>query len=117
MTRKKFIKILMGRYCMARNKANAMAESVHRRGGTYETSLLKYDLTVRAWAKTFGLPYRLLLTREKGTDKAYRRHLKNLKRAAHFTVCTHQNQAAPGAKVTVRMGRSDNQQDTGGAAV
>lgn len=104
MKRKKFIKQLMGRYGIERNKANTMANSINRRGGTYATGLLKYDLTVKAWAKTFGIPYSMLVTREKGANKAYRRHLKSQKRAAHLIVHTHTNQPAPGAKVTVRVG-------------
>ena len=117
MTRKKFIKQLMGRYGIERNKANTMANSINRRGGTYATGLLKYDLTVKAWAETFGIPYSMLLTREKGANKAYRRHLKSQKRAAHLFVYTHTNQPGPDSRVTVRVGRSSDQQETGGAAV
>lgn len=117
MKRKTFIKQLMGRYCVERNAANGMAKAVHLSGGSYVTGLQRYDQNVKTWAETFGLPYRLLLTREKGTNKKYRRHVKSQKRAAHLTVYTHQNKPAPGARVTVHVGRSNDQQDTGGAAV
>lgn len=117
MKRKTFIKQLMGRYCVERNAANGMAKAVHLSGGSYVTGLQRYDQNVRTWAETFGLPHRLLLTREKGANKAHRRHMKSQKRAAHVIVYTHQNKPAPGAMVTVRMGRSNNQQEAGGAAV
>lgn len=117
MTRKKLVKILMGRYGMERNNANAAADTIRKYGDSYITGLRKYDLHVRAWAKEWGLPVAMLLVREKGANKAYRRYLKNQKRAVHMIVHTHQNQPGPNTRVTVRVGRSNNQQEAGGAAV
>lgn len=117
MTRKKYIKQLMGRYCMERNKANVLADTINQRSGTYATDLLEYDLTVKEWAKTFHVPVSWLLSRTKGGRKAYRRYLKNQKPAAHLFVYTHTNQPAPGARIMVRVSSTNNRQEAGGAAV
>lgn len=105
MKRKKYIKLLMGRYCMERNKAAVLADSIQRRSGTYATDLREYDLTVKEWANNFGVSVSWLLHREKGGRKAYRRYLKSQKRALRLTVYTHQNKPGPSARVTVSVGR------------
>lgn len=104
MTRKKLVKILMGRYCMERNNANAAADTIRKHGDSYMTGLRKYNLHVRAWAKEWDLPVSVLLAREKGANKAYRRYLKNQKRAVHMIAHTHQNQPGPDTRVTLRVG-------------
>lgn len=118
MKRKRFIKLLMGVYCMPRNAARKCAEHVQRRGGEYLPEILKCETILQQFAREYSLPISLLLSREKGLDKSMRKFLKSNKQAAaQLTICTHQNKPAPGAMVTVRVGRSNDQQDTGGAAV
>lgn len=46
MTRKRFIKLLTGRYGITRNGANAMAQHVRRRGGTYRHALAYFEIEV-----------------------------------------------------------------------
>ena len=82
MTRKKFIKLLMGEYCMDRNTARRSAEHVQRRGGSYLDELIQCERIVLQFSFEYGIPRSVLLAREKGFDKLFRKYQRGLRRNA-----------------------------------
>lgn len=79
MTRKRFIKLLMGEYCMDRNTARRCAEYVQRRCGSYLEELFKCEITVRRFSAEYGIPRSILLFHEKGFNKQFRRFKKTMR--------------------------------------
>ena len=82
MKKKRFIKLLMGEYCMDRNTARKAAENIHRRGGSYLVELAKTECLVRMICAEFGVPRSVALCREKGFEKEWRRHKRAMHRGA-----------------------------------
>ena len=76
MTRKRFIKLLMGAYCVSRNTARGYAESIQRRGGTYLESLTEMEKVVQQFSAEYGIPRSVLCAHEKGLEKQWRKHKK-----------------------------------------
>lgn len=82
MKKKRFIKLLMGEYCMDRNTARRCAEYVQRRGGSYLEELFKCEIIVSRFSAEYGIPRSVLCSHEKGFYKDFRKHQRAMRGGA-----------------------------------
>ena len=83
MTRKRFIKLLMGNYYMGRNLATEMAETCRQKCQPYKLALHEYEQIIQKMAEALNIPADVLKHPQNGESKAWRIFRKTLRGGAN----------------------------------